>query len=88
MKIVEGFAVRDVAGKSVAIAVGGRAATLGGMISLNETGKLLFSLLQEGTTEQAMAEALVAAYEVDIATAAKDIRAFLTPLRGAHLIEE
>lgn len=88
MKIVEGFAVRDVAGKSVAIAVGGRAAALGGMISLNETDKLLFSLLQEGTTEQAMAEALVAAYEVDIATAAKDIRAFLAPLRNAHLIEE
>ena len=88
MKIVEGFAVRDVAGKSVAIAVGGRAAALGGMISLNETGKLLFSLLQEGTTEQAMAEALVAAYEVDIATAAQDIRAFLAPLRNAHLIEE
>ncbi len=88
MKIVDGFAVREVAGKSVAIAVGGKAASLGGMIALNETGKLLFSLLQEGTTEEKMADALVEAYEIDKETAARDTEAFLAPLRGAKLIEE
>ena len=40
MKIVDGFAVRNVAGKCVAIAVSGKATALGGMIALNETGKL------------------------------------------------
>ena len=88
MKIVEGFAVREVAGKSVAIAVGGRAASLGGMISLNETGKLLFSLLTEGTTEKAMVDVLLENYEIDEQTAAADVERFLAPLRKANLIEE
>ena len=88
MKIVDGFAVRDVAGKSVAVAVGGKALSLGGMIALNETGKLLFSLLMEGTTEEKMASALVEAYEVDVKTAEADVSAFLAPLRNAKLIEE
>ena len=88
MKIVDGFAVREVAGKSVAIAVGGKAASLGGMISLNETGRLLFSLLMEGTTEEKLIDALIEAYEIDKDTAAADVAAFLAPLRGAKLIEE
>ncbi|MBP3591208.1 MAG: PqqD family protein [Clostridia bacterium] len=88
MKIVDGFAVRDVAGKSVAVAVGGKAASLGGMIALNETGKLLFSLLMEGTTEAKMASALTEAYEIDAATAEADVARFLSPLREANLIEE
>ena len=88
MKIVEGFAIRDVAGKSVAVAVGGKALALGGMIALNETGKLLFSLLMEGTTEAKMAAALMEAYEVDAAIAEKDVAAFLSPLRDAKLLEE
>ena len=88
MKIADGFAVREVAGKSVAIAVGGKAASLGGMIALNETGKLLFSLLTEGTTEEKMADALIADYEIDRATAVADVAAFLAPLKDAKLIEE
>lgn len=87
MRIVEGFAVKEVAGKSVAIAVAGKATSLGGMIALNESGKRMFSLLMEGTTEQAMADALVEAYEIDAATAAADVSAFLAPLREANLIE-
>lgn len=87
MKIVDGFAVREVAGKSVAVAVGGKATALGGMIALNETGKMLFSLLMEETTEQAMADALMEAYEIDAATAKADVSAFLAPLREANLIE-
>lgn len=88
MKIADGFAVREVAGKSVAIAVGGKAASLGGMIALNETGKRLFSLLTEGTTEEKMADSLIAEYEIDRATAVADVAAFLAPLKDAKLIEE
>ena len=88
MKIVDGFAVREVAGKSVAVAVGGKALSLGGMISLNETGKLLFSLLMEGTNEEKMASVLTEAYEIDRETAIADVKKFLAPLRKANLIEE
>ena len=87
MKIVNGFAVREVAGKSVAIAVGGKATALGGMIALNEAGKMLFSLLMEGTTEEKMIAALVEAYEIEERIAEKDVAAFLAPLREANLIE-
>jgi hypothetical protein len=87
MKIVNGFAVRDVAGKSVAIAVGGKATALGGMIALNETGRMLFSLLMEGTTEENMVAALVEAYDIEEKIAEADVSAFLAPLREANLIE-
>ena len=88
MKIVDGFAVRNVAGKCVAIAVSGKAPALGGMIALNETGKLMFSLLMEGTTEEKMVDTLLETYEIDKVTAEKDVSAFLSPLRAANLIEE
>lgn len=88
MRIVDGFAVREVAGKSVAIAVGGKATGLGGMIALNETGKLLFSLLMEGTDEERMVAALLDAYDIDEETARADVSAFLAPLCKAGLIEE
>ncbi len=88
MKLVEGFAVREVAGKSVAIATFGPAAKLGGMISLNETGKLLFSMLMEGCTETEMAAALTAEYEIDDEAAKADVARFLAPLREQKLIED
>ncbi len=88
MKIVDGFAVREVAGKSVAVAVGGKAVSLGGMIALNETGKLLFTLLMEGTDGEKMISALTETYEIDREAAAADVEKFLAPLRKANLIEE
>ena len=88
MKIVDGFAVREVAGKCVAIAARGKAMALGGMIALNETGELLFSLLMEGTTKEKMIATLVETYEIDKATAERDVSAFLAPLYEANLIEE
>lgn len=88
MKLVEGFAVREVAGKSVAVAIFGPAAKLGGMISLNETGKLLFSMLMEGCTEEKMVAALTAEYDVSEAAAKKDVARFLAPLREKGLISE
>ncbi len=88
MKLVEGFAVREVAGKSVAIATFGRAAKLGGMISLNETGKLLFSMLMEGCAEEQLVAALTAEYEIGEDVAKKDVARFLSPLRAQGLIED
>ena len=88
MKLVEGFAVREVAGKSVAIATFGAAAKLGGMISLNETGKLLFSMLMEGCTEAELVAALTAEYEIDEQAAKADVALFLSPLREQNLIED
>lgn len=88
MKLVEGFAVREVAGKSVAIATFGRAVKLGGMISLNETGKLLFTRLQQGCSEEQLVSALTEEYDIDEAVAKKDVARFLSPLRERDLIEE
>ncbi len=88
MKLVEGFAVREVAGKSVAIATFGRALKLGGMISLNETGKLLFARLQEGCSEEQLVSALTEEYDIEEAVAKADVARFLAPLRERDLIED
>ena len=55
-------------------------------IRLNETGKLLFELLQQGYTEQQMADRLAEEYELDSAQALADVQAFTEKLRSAGIL--
>ena len=60
MKVKEGFVVCRVGGKTVAAASGALAAQFNGMITLNETGELLFARLQKGTTKEELIAFLTA----------------------------
>lgn len=86
MRIKEGFVICQVGGKTVAAASGALSAEFNGMITLNETGKLLFELLQKDTSEQELVQALVLEYGIDEKTAARDVRAFLAPLTKAGVL--
>lgn len=48
-----------------------------GMITLSESGLLLWNRLQEECTEEDLVQAILAEYEIDRETAAADVRAFL-----------
>ncbi len=51
------------------------------VLSLNETAMFLIESMKAGaTTEAALAERLVREFEVDVATAAKDVAAFVADL--------
>ena len=88
MRIVSGFILREVAGESIAIPSGESAHLLSGLAAINESGKLLFALLQTDQTEESLVRAMTDAYEVDYATAQADVAEFLDLLRENQLLIE
>lgn len=89
MKVSDGFILREIAGETIAIPSGDAARDLSGLVALNETGKFLFELLQNDTTEDELTDALLAEYDTDRDTALLDVRDFLQMLRdGGILVED
>ncbi len=88
MKIKENFMLRKVADCFVVVPVGAAVADFNGMINLNEAGAFLWQALESETTIDAVVAAMLAQYEVDEATAKKDVENFVAHLREADLLEE
>lgn len=86
MRIVSGFIVREIVSQTVAVPSGESAHRLSGLVSLNESGRFLFELLQTEQTEDSLVQALVDAYEIDTATAQQDVSDFLDLLRDNDLL--
>ena len=86
MKLKPGFVVREVAGKTLAVAVGELSRDFHGMIALNGTGRVIWSALNEDTTEDAIVDRVLDEYEIDRETAARDVAAFIANLRAQGLI--
>lgn len=88
MKIREGFILRQVSEAYVVVAVGEAAEIFNGMITLNESGALLWKMLQAGCAdENALVRALLAEYEVSEEQAEKDVKAFVARLADAKILE-
>ena len=87
MKIKNGFVLREVAEHWFVLPVGQASVDFNGMISLNESGVLLWQTLEAGGDREAMCEALLAEYEVERAQALSDVDAFIKALTDAGCIE-
>ena len=83
MKLNPEFVLRQVAGTWVALPVGQASVDFNGMISLNDSGALLWRTLEQDGEREALADVLVAEYAVDRATALKDADDFLADLAKA-----
>ena len=79
MKLKDGFVLREVAGQTVVLPAGADL-DLNMMISLNDTGKFLWSLLESDKEESDLVSALLAEYDVDEATAKSAVSAFVAKL--------
>ena len=79
MKLKDGFILREVAGENVVLPSGGDL-DLNMMITLNDTGKFLWQLLEQNRTEADLVSALLAEYDVDEATAAAAVTGFIATL--------
>ena len=79
--------VREIAGERLLIPVGETALRLHGMISVTETGALLWQQLQQECTLDGLVAAILAEYDVDEATARQDVQAFLEQLAGLELLQ-
>ena len=86
MKIKDGFLLKEVAGNFVVVPVGN--ATFNGMLSLNETGHLIWKRLETGCNEDEIVTAFLAEYDVDPERAKSDVKAFINKLNEAGILDE
>ena len=80
MKIKSNFAIRNISGSWVALPLGDAVVDFTGMITLNESGVMLWRMLEGGCTKEEMTEALINEYEVTYEEALSDINAFVKKL--------
>ena len=88
MKIKPGYLLRKVVEVYVIIGVGSDAYAPNQIMSLNETGALLWRCLETGVEKQELVDAILKEYDTDAGTAEKDVDAFLSQLREKALIDE
>ena len=84
------FLLRDVADSLVLVPVGSATNRFPGMITLNETGKLLWEALATDQTAETLTALLLENYQVERAQAEADVQLFLQKLCsvGAIIVEE
>jgi hypothetical protein len=88
MKLKYKFIVRNVAGQSVALAVGEDNAKFNGMIKLNSVGEFIFKLLENDISEADIITKITDEYDVSAETAKESVENYLAVLRQNELIEE
>lgn len=86
MKLLKKLVKRSIAGDVILVPVGDSSLQLKGLITLNETGELLWDALPAASGPEALAETLQREYEVDAATARADTEEFLSRLRALGII--
>lgn len=85
MKLRDGLILRQVAGSWVVVAVGPASVSFDGMLTLNDSGALLWKALADGRDPVA---ALVEEYDVATEQAARDVDEFLQTIREAGCLAE
>lgn len=87
MKAASDVILRQVAGEYVLVPTGKTASKLYGLMTLNESGVLLWQKLQSECTEDDLVSALKTEYEVDDGQALDDVRRFLAKLTEVGVLE-
>lgn len=88
MKVKEGFVLRKVGKEQVVVALGEASALLNGLIKLNDSGVMLWKLLEQGAERNELADALLQKYDISQEQAEKDVDSFLEPLIEIGCIAE
>ena len=86
MKIKENYILRSIAGEHIVVPVGKEAVTFNGIMTLNQSGKLLFEALQNDVKESDLVNVLLDEYEVTEDVARQDVEAFLAKLKEKDLL--
>lgn len=88
MKLKYEFAVRTICGESVAVAIGEGSREYHNIISLNETARDIFKLIQEGNDEDAIVAAMLKEYDVTEDKLRPEVQALISKLKEEGLIVE
>ena len=87
MKLAQGFITQIYKNEQLMVAAGATARRFHGLVRSNETAAFIIDCLKCETTEAEIAAKLASVYEVDEATAARDVQTILEQLRGIGAIE-
>jgi len=86
VKLKEGFMLRNIAGSWIVVPIGERLVEFNGLMTLSESGALLWKLLQEGADFETLVKAITSEYDIDEETARKDVEEFTSAIREKGLI--
>ncbi len=86
MKIKNGLMIHKTPDGTVAVATGEAARTFNGMLRLSDTAEFILRAMMTETTADAVAEALVAKYDIDMDTARADVERMAAQLTKAGLM--
>ena len=87
MKVKNDFALRQVADTWVVLPVNAAIADFNGMMTLNESGVLLWNALELGADMETLIKKLTGEYIVTQEQAAKDIQEFIEKLKNIGCLE-
>ena len=86
MKIKEGYVLKEVGDASVVVAVGKEAANFKGVITLNESAKVLWEALSKGATLTDLQKSLTDVYDVSDEKAMDSAQKFVAKLKEAGVV--
>jgi len=87
MRIKDGFLLRTVAGNTVVVPIGDEAVDFNGVITINESGKFIWELMQEGIEKEELLDKFMKEYDLSEEDAKEDIRAFIQILLDNGIAE-
>lgn len=87
MRVKSDYILREVAGEYLLIPVGEAALKTNGLISLSESGYLLYEQLKQGCEKKDLVQRLLQEYEVTEEQASADVEAFLEQMRSIDMLE-
>ena len=87
MKLKDEFVLRQVADTWVVMPLGQTSVDFNGMLTLNNSGALLWQALEQGGDREALADALTGQYDVSREEALADVDAFLAKLQQAGCLQ-
>lgn len=88
MQIKSGFMLREIAGQSVVVPLGARVVEFNGILTLSESGALLWRELEKNSSVEEMVELLLSEYDIDRETARNDVEEFLKSMADTSIIEQ
>lgn len=86
MKIKDGFIIREAAGSYVVMNLGSEI-NFNSLITLNETGALIWNYINDGFNEDEIATKIAEEYKISFETALTDVKAFINKMREADVLE-
>ena len=88
MKIKKNFALRQVADTWIVMPLAEQNMNLNGMLTLTESGAILWKALEQGCDLDALTNALTAEYDVSAQEAQSDVAEFLSHMRKLGIVTE